>query len=123
MRPFIYTARPRLLRKALISFSREHKNSKKSTFLYLHVSETLRRIRYFLNSRGRRRPFNNVPKRSKCLHRVFGVIVVPWYSVITEKSKELLAVFRETLSYTSSQCLFATVVPGATCKTASLSAR
>jgi DUF2958 family protein len=38
--------RPRAFRKALISFSREYKNSKKSTFLYLHVSETLRRIRY-----------------------------------------------------------------------------
>src|SRR5262249_24258422 len=31
----------------------------------------------FLNSRGRRRPFNDVPQRGKRLHRVLGVIVVP----------------------------------------------
>src|SRR5215469_17055285 len=51
----------------------------------------------FLNSRGRRRPFNDVPQRGKRLHRVLGVIVVPWHAVIVEKSKEFLAVLLKTL--------------------------
>jgi hypothetical protein len=93
---FRHDCTPPVFKKASISFSREHKNSKKSTFLYLRLRNT-QKDEVLLNSRGRRRPFNNVSKRSKCLHRVFGVIVVPWYAVITEKSKELLPIFLKTL--------------------------
>jgi hypothetical protein len=68
--------------------------------VHILVSARLRNTQkdeVLFNSGGCRRSFNNVPKRGKGLHRMFGVIVVPWHSVIAEESEELLPVFLKAL--------------------------
>src|SRR5262245_35531267 len=79
-----------------MSFSPERRKSRKSTPMYLHVWQTLRRIRYSsMHRRGH--PLNAATQSRKCLDRVFGVVVVPRNSVVLQKREHVVFVLLQSI--------------------------
>ena len=68
-----------------MSVSPERRNAKKSKPEYLHVCQTLKRIRYSSIPFGFERPSDGTAKPGKRLDCVFGVIVVPRYVIELQK--------------------------------------
>ena len=99
----------RLIAKSSMSFEPDRRKSRKSTFLYLHVSQTLSK------TRESRRPFSVVcpvdhaAKRRESLHGVLRIIVVPWDVVEIQKSEHLVAILLQALDELA--CGFAGINP------------
>src|SRR5207248_1540008 len=80
-----------------MSFEPERRKSRKSTFLHLHVSQTLSKTRGVAKASLRGKPLYHAAKQCKRLHRVLCIIVVPWDIVEIQKSKHLIAVFLQAI--------------------------